>query len=64
MIPGNICEDELAFQNLSNDTIIICLHIVCNNTEFDELDEYVYSARKMNGYDYNDRFMLACPAMK
>lgn len=35
---------------------------MCNNSEYDELDEYVYSARKLSGYDYNDKFMLACPA--
>ncbi|CAD8148655.1 unnamed protein product [Paramecium pentaurelia] len=64
VIPGNICEDDIQFQNLSNETVIIGIQVICNNTEFDDLDEYVYSARKLNGYDYNDRFMLACPAQK
>ncbi|CAD8134538.1 unnamed protein product [Paramecium pentaurelia] len=64
VLPGNICEDDIQFQNISNETIIIGIQVVCNNTEFDDLDEYVYSARKLNGYDYKDRFMLACPAQK
>ncbi|CAK71191.1 unnamed protein product (macronuclear) [Paramecium tetraurelia] len=64
VLPGNICEDDIQFQNISNETILIEIQVVCNNTEFDDLDEYVYSARKLNGYDYKDRFMLACPGQK
>lgn len=49
---------------MCGEPIIVCVQVVCANTEFDDLDEYVYSARKLSGYDYNDRFMLACPAHK
>ena len=64
VIPGNICEEDLVFCNLYPDTIIICVQILCTNPEYDDLDEYVFSARKLNGYDYNDKFMLACPGQK
>lgn len=32
--------------------------VVCKNEEYDELDEYVYSARKAAGYEYNDKLIF------
>lgn len=32
--------------------------IVCLNREYDDLEEYVYSARKKTKYDYNDKILI------
>ena len=54
-----ICEDELEFISKTNETIIVQIYLVCNNKEYDELDEYVYSIRKITGYEYNEKIILS-----
>ena len=37
---------------------VLCL---CTNDEFLEHDEYVYSVRKSNNYDYNEKYFVLLP---
>jgi hypothetical protein len=57
VIPGNICEEDLVLMGTTDETLLVQVLVVCN--EFEELDEYVFSARKVAGYDYNDKLIMA-----
>ena len=46
VLPGFICERDLEVTNRSNENLILRSAVICNNSEFDEHDEYVYSMRK------------------
>lgn len=37
---------------------VLCL---CNNPEFLDHDEYVYSVRKALNYDYNEKYFILLP---
>lgn len=59
VISGNICEDDLNICGLANETLLVQVTVVCHNVEFEELDEYVFSVRKVVAYDYNEKLFLA-----
>lgn len=59
VIPGNICEEDLVLTGNTTETILVQVLVVCLNTEFEDLDEYVFSTRKVVGYDYNDKLIMA-----
>lgn len=54
-----ICEDEIELLPKTAETIIVQLWVSCNNKEYDDLDEYVYSVRKTSGFEYNEKIIVA-----
>ena len=61
VLPGYIMEDDLEIQNKSNQSLSIKVCVLCHNSELDEHDEYVYSVRKLNIYDYNEKIISVLP---
>ena len=59
LYPGMICEDEIELLPKTAETIIVQLWVSCNNKEYDDLDEYVYSVRKTSGFEYNEKIIVA-----
>ena len=55
VLPGNIFEESFDIFNKSNESIVLKINTICLNQEFETLDEYVYSIRKNNNYDYNEK---------
>ena len=62
IIPGYICEEEITITNTTNSTLLIYIHVVCKNDEYEALDEYVYSVRKLTNYDYNEKLSVPIQA--
>ena len=58
VLPGNIFEESFDIFNKSNESIVMKINIVSLNSEFENLDEYVYSIRKNTNYDYNEKFIF------
>lgn len=58
VLPGNIFEESFDIFNKSNESIVLKINTICLNQEFETLDEYVYSIRKNNNYDYNEKFIF------
>ena len=58
VLPGNIFEESFDIFNKSNESIFLKINTMCLNQEFETLDEYVYSIRKNNNYDYNEKFIF------
>ena len=58
VLPGNIFEESFDIFNISNESIVLKINTMCLNQEFETLDEYVYSIRKYNNYDYNEKFIF------
>ena len=58
VLPGNIFEESFDIFNKSNESIVLKINTMCLNQEFETLDEYVYSIRKNNNYDYNEKFIF------
>jgi len=61
VLPGYIMEDDLEIQNKSSQSLSIKVCVVCHNSELDEHDEYIYSVRKLNIYDYNEKIVSVLP---
>ena len=59
VVAGNICEDDLTLVGLTSETLVVQVLVICLNQEYEELDEYVFSVRKTNVYDYNDKLVVA-----
>lgn len=62
VLPGYIMEDDLEIQNKSNQSLSVKVCVLCHNSELDDHDEYVYSVRKLNIYDYNEKIISVLPA--
>lgn len=54
-LPGKIIEESFEVYNKSNEDIMVQIYTQCSNSEFDHLDEYVYSMRRSQMQDYNDK---------
>ena len=61
VLPGYIMEDDLEIQNRSSQNLSIKVLVVCHNSELDDHDEYIYSIRKLNIYDYNEKIVSVVP---
>jgi hypothetical protein len=55
VLPGNIMEENLEIRNKSSEYLLVKITVLCHNPDLAALDEYVYSVRKLPGYDYNER---------
>jgi hypothetical protein len=58
IIPGNICEEEITITNNTKSALLVSVMILCQNEEYEALDEYVYSIRKLSNYGYNEKIMV------
>ena len=52
LYPGQICEHSLEIFNKNKTNLSFKIRILCLNEKFDELDEYVFSMRRVGGYEY------------
>lgn len=62
-LPGQIVEEPLEIVNKSNENLVVEILIDCLNEELQDTDEYVYSIRRSNAYDYNDKHYLIMAPM-
>ncbi len=51
-------EEDLKIMNMGSESIVLKVICLCNNEEFADHDEYVYSIRKANNYDYNEKYFI------
>jgi len=58
VLPGQILEDDLELRNCSKQPIVLKIAAICHNSEFDALEEYVFSMRKNTAYEYNDQYYI------
>lgn len=61
VLPGYIMEDDLEIHNLSSHNLSFRVNVICHNSELDDHDEYIYSIRKLNVYDYNEKISGIIP---
>jgi len=61
VVPGRIMEEDMKIQNMGPESIVLKVVCLCNNPEFADHDEYVYSVRKANNYDYNEKYFILLP---
>lgn len=59
VIPGNILESNFEVTNTTTNILVAQIMVVCQNREYDDLEEFVYSIRRSTSYDYNDKILLA-----
>jgi hypothetical protein len=64
VLPGNIFEESFEIFNKSNESLVVKVCAICNNPEFEDHDEYVFSVRKTTNYDYNDKHVVLIPPYK
>ena len=55
---GQIKEESFEVTNRSNQNILLQIEVDCFNPELQETEEYVYSLRRSNNQDYNDRHYI------
>ena len=55
---GQITEESFEVTNRSNQNILLQIEVDCFNPELQETEEYVYSLRRSNNQDYNDRHYI------
>ena len=53
-LPGYVLEEALILQNLTSVPFSIKATVLCFDDEMNELDEYVFSVRKEDNYEYNE----------
>lgn len=61
VLPGYIMEDDLEIHNISSHNLSFRVNVICHNSELDDHDEYIYSIRKLNVYDYNEKITGIIP---
>ena len=64
VLPGNIFEESFEIFNKSNESLVVKVSAICNNPEFEDHDEYVFSVRKTINYDYNVKHIVLIPPYK
>jgi len=57
-LPGQIVEESLDIVNKTNQNLIVHITLDCDNHEFRDTEEYVYSIRRSHLYDFNDKHYL------
>lgn len=58
LLPGQILEDDLELRNCSKQPVVLKISAICHNSEFDSLEEYVFSMRKNTAFEYNDQYYI------
>ena len=53
-LPGYVLEESLIISNLSSVPQTIKSTVLCFDDELNELDEYIFSIRMGNNYEYNE----------
>jgi len=60
--PGKIFEEDLEIMNVTKQSIVLELFVNCLNAELQNSEEYVYSVRSNNCYDFSERRVLTLEA--
>lgn len=55
VMPGQILEELLTITNPSSDNLQLKMQVVCEDSKFDELDEYVFTIRAAESGNYHHR---------
>ena len=58
VVPGRIMEEDLKIVNKSDHNVVVKVLCLCDNEEFLEHDEYVYSIRKAVNFEYNEKYFI------
>lgn len=53
-LPGYVLEEALLLRNLTSVPFSVKTIALCFDNELNELDEYVFSIRKEDNYEYNE----------
>lgn len=56
--PGEVAEEPLEVYNKASIEIGYKIHVHCKDDSLNDLDEYVFSMRKIGSYDYNDKYLV------
>jgi len=56
--PGKIFEEDLEIVNVTKQSIVLELFVNCLNAELQNSQEYIYSVRSNNCYDFSERRVL------
>ena len=51
-------EEDVRIKNVSSHNVVIKVVCLCDNEEFLEHDEYVYSIRKAVNFEYNEKYFI------
>lgn len=57
MFAGTILEEDIIIVLKTHEGLYVQTHAICENTEYDDLEEYVYSARKTTNFEYHDKIL-------
>jgi len=58
IFPGQIMEESLDIVNKTNQNLVVEIGLGCENPDFYDTDEYVYSIRRSHLYEFNDKHYL------
>jgi len=61
-MPGQIHEESLDIVNKTNQDFVVQIALDCENHEFQDTEEYVFSIRRSHLYDFNDKHYLIMAA--
>jgi len=56
--PGKIFEEDFEITNVTQQSVMLELFVSCLNTELQNSEEYIYSVRSTNSYDFSERRFL------
>lgn len=57
MFAGTILEEDIIIVLKTHEGLYVQTHAICENMEYDDLEEYVYSARKTTNFEYHDKIL-------
>ena len=58
LYPGEVAEEVIEVLSRADGDLTYKIHVLCEDRDLDQLDEYVFSMRKTGGYDYNDKYLI------
>jgi len=58
IFPGQVVDESLEIVNKTNQNLVVEIYLNCENPDFEDTEEYVYSIRRSHLYDFNDKHYL------
>jgi len=58
ILPGQVFESTLEIVNKTNRNVVVQILVDCENSEFKNTKQYVYSIRRSHLFDFNDKHFL------
>jgi len=58
ILPGQIIDESLEIVNKTNQNLVVEIYLDCENPDFQDTEEYVFSIRRSHLYDFNDKHYL------